>query len=582
MNHDEDEDDEFETMEVDHEGHQLVDECIKFLNSQEFIDCMLQIVKDEENPSNTRTDFETNSTMSFGQSSIFGGGSSSAFGVGVKTDASVHSQIEKPRIDNLNIQNMRNLCKICHQLILLLKEGILQYALLKTLSMRGQLLRTLWQLISSTSQPSLFGSPTPLISIVSRGLQISTQERDEIAPLLTVFCSSFQYLLRAIDDHDFFGTTEAKGRWMPFKLPEMVKMSLTLRDLTLGLIDLGFPESRPTVNENYKHAVNSVRDTPIAVHDAEGLDVHVWEHIFRKVYSLLKQLYIRDTRHQFCPEGHWISPRISLPQDRSHDITFRGPRLASHMPFRGLRVLTRDDLEESGPPLTTKEAKLATVLRRVPFLISFNQRVLLFQNLIHKDKQEYQGDRVNFMQGPSINIVVRRDYIYEDAFEKLSPENEPNIKLKMRVQLINAAGLDEAGIDGGGLFREFLSQLIKTAFDPNRGFFVLTRDHQLYPNPSVYQIHNNASAHYYFIGRVIGKALYENLLVELPLAGFFLNKLLVESSDNLDIGMDYLDSLDPELYKNLMYLKVNFEFMICLCRNTIKFAVQLLFLLKRI
>jgi len=32
--------------------------------------------------------------------------------------------------------------------------------------------------------------------------------------------------------------------------------------------------------------------------------------------------------------------------------------------------------------------------------------------------------------------------------------------------------------------------------------------------------------HYYFIGRVMGKALYENLLVDLPLAGFFLCKII--------------------------------------------------------
>ena len=38
-------------------------------------------------------------------------------------------------------------------------------------------------------------------------------------------------------------------------------------------------------------------------------------------------------------------------------------------------------------------------------------------------------------------------------------------------QLVNVAGLDEAGIDGGGLFREFMSQLLKTAFDPNRYCF---------------------------------------------------------------------------------------------------------------
>lgn len=49
---------------------------------------------------------------------------------------------------------------------------------------------------------------------------------------------------------------------------------------------------------------------------------------------------------------------------------------------------------------------------------------------------------------------------------------EPDLRARFRVQMINNIGLEEAGIDGGGVFREFLSELIKTAFDPNRGFFM--------------------------------------------------------------------------------------------------------------
>ena len=58
---------------------------------------------------------------------------------------------------------------------------------------------------------------------------------------------------------------------------------------------------------------------------------------------------------------------------------------------------------------------------------------------------------------------------------------------------------------------------------------------------------------YFLTGRVLGKALYENLLVELPLASFFLSKLLGQTLVNVDI--DHLHSLDPELHKNLLYLK---------------------------
>ena len=39
-----------------------------------------------------------------------------------------------------------------------------------------------------------------------------------------------------------------------------------------------------------------------------------------------------------------------------------------------------------------------------------------------------------------IKALLYRNYIYEDAFDKLSPDNEANLRLKMRVQLVNAAG----------------------------------------------------------------------------------------------------------------------------------------------
>ena len=48
------------------------------------------------------------------------------------------------------------------------------------------------------------------------------------------------------------------------------------------------------------------------------------------------------------------------------------------------------------------------------------------------------------------------------------------------------------------------------------------------------------------------KALYENMLVELPFASFFLSKLLGTSAD---VDIHHLASLDPEVYRNLLFLK---------------------------
>lgn len=92
--------------------------------------------------------------------------------------------------------------------------------------------------------------------------------------------------------------------------------------------------------------------------------------------------------------------------------------------------------------------------------------------------------------------------------------------------------------------------MLKTAFDPNRGFFVLTNDNTLYPNPNVQALVDNCAEHYDFVGRLIGKALFENILVDLPFAEFFLAKLLVDR-----VSAHYLQSLDPVLYRNLLYLR---------------------------
>lgn len=63
-----------------------------------------------------------------------------------------------------------------------------------------------------------------------------------------------------------------------------------------------------------------------------------------------------------------------------------------------------------------------TVLKEIPFVLPFEERVLVFQDLLLHNKMEYQAD-AQFMVGSSIHITVRRDYLYEDAFEKLSIEN---------------------------------------------------------------------------------------------------------------------------------------------------------------
>ena len=49
---------------------------------------------------------------------------------------------------------------------------------------------------------------------------------------------------------------------------------------------------------------------------------------------------------------------------------------------------------------------------------------------------------------------------------------------------------------------------------------------------------------------IVGKAMYEGILLKTNFAKFFLNKLVKKSN-----SVDDLKELDPEIYNNLMYLK---------------------------
>lgn len=73
---------------------------------------------------------------------------------------------------------------------------------------------------------------------------------------------------------------------------------------------------------------------------------------------------------------------------------------------------------------------------------------------------------------------------------------------------------------------------------------------------------------YTFLGRIVGKALYEGILVDTPFAGFFLSKWLggqnfcapnfsfVPVTYDLEPrSVDDLASLDQELYNGLVFLK---------------------------
>jgi len=124
------------------------------------------------------------------------------------------------------------------------------------------------------------------------------------------------------------------------------------------------------------------------------------------------------------------------------------------------------------------------------------------------------------------------------------------MKQRLQIQFVDEFGAEEAGIDGGGLFKEFLTELGKEAFDVNRGLWRSNNNQEVFPAPHMYAKETLSLQWFTFLGQIIGKALYEGILVSVPFAPFFLSKWLGKTS-----FLDDLQSLDPDLYHGLVYLK---------------------------
>lgn len=114
-----------------------------------------------------------------------------------------------------------------------------------------------------------------------------------------------------------------------------------------------------------------------------------------------------------------------------------------------------------------------------------------------------------------LNIATTRNNFFrtrivEDGYRQLALLPLQALKGVIRVRFINEQGLDEAGIDQDGVFKEFLEETIKRVFDPALNLFKATSEERLYPSPTSYMQDSHLQL-FEFVGRMLGKAVYEVL-----------------------------------------------------------------------
>ncbi|KAI0284136.1 HECT-domain-containing protein [Russula brevipes] len=347
---------------------------------------------------------------------------------------------------------------------------------------------------------------SPLGKEVSLATILDTANADTWVPLLFL-TDLYTHSLLTMGDDEFFSSDSAPAHANsprnPLTLDEITSLSRKLLNIAFTLF---------------------WREGQIGAQDGRvpGLGLK-WEAVRRKATRFLQAVHARDSRRPFTPSGHWL---VNEFIDINSFIEAATIEEQEFVQPAGSRPYTRRPIADLSPRLG--------VLNNIPFAIPFEARVKIFRSFIENDKYNVGVDP-HSMEGfhSRTRATVRRGHVAEDGFDKLG---EANLKRSIEITFIDQFGEKEMGIDGGGVFKEFFTDLSKEVFDSDRGLWLFLQAHSL--------------NWYRFIGRILGKALYEGILVDVAFAGFFLAKWLGRQS-----FLDDLASLDPDLYQGLIFLK---------------------------
>ncbi|KAJ6432119.1 hypothetical protein OIU84_019387 [Salix udensis] len=313
---------------------------------------------------------------------------------------------------------------------------------------------------------------------------------------LAVFCPVYKYMLMLVGNEEFYEQEK------PLSLKDVRCLIVILRQALWQLLWVN-----PVSHSN---SVKLVKNTsPYNGNPVESIK----QRVSLVASELLSQLQDWNNRQQFAPPSDFHADGV--------DDSFISQAIIDG-------------------------TKANDIMKRAPFLVPFTTRVKIFNSQLLAIRQR-QGSHGVFTRN---RFRIRRDHILEDAYNQMSALSEEDLRGLIRVSFINEFGVEEAGIDGGGIFKDFMENITRAAFDVQYGLFKETSDHLLYPNPGSGMIHEQHLQFFHFLGTLLAKAMFEGILVDIPFATFFLSKLKQKYN-----YLNDLPSLDQELYRHLIFLK---------------------------
>lgn len=185
-----------------------------------------------------------------------------------------------------------------------------------------------------------------------------------------------------------------------------------------------------------------------------------------------------------------------------------------------------------------------SVLVKNPKVLDFDNKRSYFSRQLHKRKEGNQREHYG-----TISVNVRRDQTFYDSFLVVQRYSADAFKYGK----LNVRFYGEEGVDAGGVTREWFEVLTKEMFNPNYAIFSACASDRLTYTPNRASYINPEHLQWLrFIGRIIGKAVYDGRLLDAYFTRSMYKHILGRPVDYRD-----MESIDPEYYNSLVWMLEN-------------------------
>ncbi|KAK8108033.1 uncharacterized protein PG998_010046 [Apiospora kogelbergensis] len=179
-----------------------------------------------------------------------------------------------------------------------------------------------------------------------------------------------------------------------------------------------------------------------------------------------------------------------------------------------------------------------------PKVLEFDNKRNYFNRSVHNRSQVPNGRNFGTLQ-----LSVRREHVFHDSFRSLYFKSGDEMKFGK----LNIRFHGEEGVDAGGVTREWFQVLSRQMFDPNYALFIpVSSDRTTFHPNKLSKVNDEHLMFFKFIGRVIGKALYEGRLLDCYFSRAVYKRILSKP-----VSVKDMESFDPEYYKSLVWMLEN-------------------------